>query len=374
MINILIILLSQVFSLKQEKIIYISTINSAEKRLYIRDKFHTSFPFATLQSPLSIWNVINGAEANDYFKIDSEDEIGTIYSHSEKINNQMYKVFYSYGRVSNFYKTKMNSKYEDNQISLALKPYNKSHSLTHLLYEAHEIDRLMFGISTLDSRNYQFFCFGAVPPHIGYVTPHGSCDVVGDTWGCELKSVYYTDLFNTMYKSNRTYRAIFEHMEQNILVSKEYFEFIKDTFFKGLLDRKICTLEYSKTTIFCDSEGDFNVFPNFTNFEFNGVTLSLYRRDFIEGNEMFIIRQTDPLKYNPDEWVFGYKFMKRFNMFFDYESRKITFYLNASLKARVFSNIDSNLQKKLLFATFNILCFGVGILIMINHSVKEIFI
>ena len=170
-----------------------------------------------------------------------------------------------------------------------------------------------------------------------------------------------------MYKSNRTYRAVFEHMEQNILVPKDYFDFIKDTFFKDLLEREICTLEFGKTTILCDSESDFNVFPNFTNFEFNGVTLSLYRRDFIEGNEIFLIQQTDPLKYNPDEWVFGYKFMKRFHMFFDYESRKITFYLNASLKARVFSNQYSNLQKNLFFITFNILCFGMGFLIITNH-------
>ena len=96
--------------------------------------------------------------------------------------------------------------------------------------------------------------------------------------------------------------------------------------------------------------------------------MSLYRRDFIEGNEIFLIQQTDPLKYNPDEWVFGYKFMKRFHMFFDYESRKITFYLNASLRARVFSNQDSsNLQTKLLFITFNILCFGMGVLIVTYH-------
>ena len=368
MINIFLILFSQVISLKQEKIIYISTITSNEKRLYIRDNFHTSFPFATLQSPISVWHVMNGVRGNDDFKVDSEDEIGTIYSHYEKINNQMYKVFYSYGEITDSYKRKINSKYEDNQISFALNPYNKSHSLTHLLYESHEIARLMFGISYLDSRNYQFFCFGAVPPHIAYVNPHGSCDVVGDTWGCELTSVYYTDLFNTMYKSNRTYRAVFEHMEQNILVPKDYFDFIKNTFFKELLEREVCTLEFGKTTIVCDSESDFNVFPNFTNFEFNGVTLSLYRRDFIEGNEIFLIQQTDPLKYNPDEWVFGYKFMKRFHMFFDYESRKITFYLNASLKARVFSNTDSsNLQTKLLFITFNILCFGMGVLIVTNH-------
>ena len=81
-----------------------------------------------------------------------------------------------------------------NQISFGLNPHNKSHSLTHLLYESHEINRLLFGISSLDSHNYQFFCFGSVPPHTAYVNPHSSCDVVGDSWGCELTSVYYTDL------------------------------------------------------------------------------------------------------------------------------------------------------------------------------------
>ena len=369
---ILILLIHYVISMKQEKIIYISTITSEEKRLYIRDEYHFTFPLATLQSPISLWYVSDHLDENENCKLEGEDEIGKLYSHYEKINNQMFKTMYSYGTFKGTSKSK-NNEY-DNQISFALNPHNKSHSLTHLFYQSNEIDHLMFGISSLDSNNYQFFCFGSVPPHIAYSNQHGSCSVTGDTWGCELKSIYYSDLYHTMYKSNHTYRAIFEHLEQDILIPKDYFEFIKETFFKDLLQRKVCQLEYKDTAIWCDSESDFNVFPNFTIFEFDGITLSLYRRDFIYNHKWFIIRKTDESKYKPNEWVFGYRFMKRYHMFFDYETRKITFYLNAALKARVISNSNGSNETKvqICFALFNILCLGLTILVISNHSIQYI--
>ena len=59
---------------------------------------------------------------------------------------------------------------------------------------------------------------------------------------------------------------------------------------------------------------------------------------------------------------------------FDYETRKITFYLNAALKARVISNSNGSNETKvqICFALFNILCLGLTILVISNHSIQYI--
>ena len=149
---ILILLIHYVISMKQEKIIYISTITSEEKRLYIRDGFHVTFPLATLQSPISLWFVSDRLDEDEKCKLEGEDEIGKIYSHYEKINNKMYKTMYSYGSFKGTSKSKSND--YDNQLSFALNPHNKSHSLTHLFYQSKEIAHLLLSIFSLDSNNY----------------------------------------------------------------------------------------------------------------------------------------------------------------------------------------------------------------------------
>ena len=77
--------------------------------------------------------------------------------------------------------------------TLALNPTNDTFSIVHQLYNNKQINKLVYAFEPIDDL-VGYFYIGGVPQEILTNKSSAYCKVGGSDWGCELESVYFSDM------------------------------------------------------------------------------------------------------------------------------------------------------------------------------------
>lgn len=153
-------------------------------------------------------------------------------------------------------------------------------------------------------------------------------------WSVNFNKIYYNDTNAEYICSNNT--MVFFTLELNYIVSdKNYYENIKDSFFKKYLLSKVCeeetlykTYEGNNHLIVCNHEikNNLSSFPNiyFFSEQFSYTFKLDYNDVFFEKNNKiyFLILYKENTK---TIWNVGKIFMKKYPFIFDYEKKTISF-------------------------------------------------
>lgn len=291
---------------------------------------------------------------------------GLLYTNELNLNEYNVKLDY-FG----FFQT--NSLFDSDHLSFALNPMNTSMSIMHQLYSTHQIESMIFSIGAV-SENSDYIFIGGVPSNVYYKNPHGECSVIGDSWACELNQVYFEDVIdnngNTKMKYNyqKKYRAIFSTEIQEIQVPKEYYEFIKQTMFSKLIEEGLCKEWITNRRIECNfGKIILDALPSFINFVFDNVTLAVHKSNLVNNKDL-LLEAVDESKYAPDEWIFGSRFLELFFTSFDYQNKKIGFYIYSKGVSRLIVGYN-NVKVILCLSTIFVLCLG---FIVILSKIKKI--
>ena len=321
----------------------------------------------SLQSPFSY---LHEAQSKNSFAqkeicIDSNCTQGLLYTNELNLNEYNVKLDYI-----GFFQTK--PPLDTDHLSFALNPMNTSMSIMHQLYNSHQIESMVFSIGAV-TENSDYIFIGGVPPNVYYKNPHGECAVTGDSWGCELNQVYFEDVDSkgrteVRFKYQKKYRAIFSTEIQEIQVPKEYYDFVKETMFRGLIEEGKCKEWITNRRIECQyGKILLDALPSFVNFVFDNVTLAVHKSNLVNNKEL-LLEAVDESRYAPDEWVFGSKFLELFFTSFDYNNKKIGFYIYSQGVSRLILGYKS-IKEILCLAVIFELCVG---FIIILSKIKKI--
>ena len=323
----------------------------------------------SLQSPFSYLhesNSKNNSFAKKEICIASNCTQGLLYTNELNLNEYNVKLDYI-----GFFQTK--PQIDADHLSFALNPMNTSMSIMHQLYNSHQIESMVFSIGAV-TENSDYIFIGGVPSNVYYKNPHGECAVTGDSWGCELNQVYFEDVVDShgrtevRFNYQKRYRAIFSTEIQEIQVPKEYYEFVKETMFKRLIEEGKCKEWITNRRIECQyGKILLDALPSFVNFVFDNVTLAVHKSNLVNNKEL-LLEAVDESRYAPDEWVFGSKFLELFFTSFDYNNKKIGFYIYSQGVSRLILGYK-NIKEILCLAVIFELCVG---FIIILSKIKKI--
>jgi len=161
--------------------------------------------------------------------------------------------------------------------------------------------------------------------------------------GSNLWSIKFDEIYFNKNKEkillNNDLRAIFSFSKQIIIGTSQYKNFIIDNFFKEYFDKKICEHEISYkisySMIKCqkiDFEKNIKKFPElyFNNKELQTVFNLTYKDLFITFDKeiYFLIVFRSWLEKNEDVWEIGVPFLKKYQMIFNSDTKKIGYYIN----------------------------------------------
>ena len=152
-----------------------------------------------------------------------------------------------------------------------------------------------------------------------------------NNWNLEFKNISINDKLLTHYTS-----AMISFSTNYIIGTEEYKSKISNIFFNEYVNKNICYddrtnshyfIYYCKSNEF--SKEDINKFPslNFYHFEFN-YTFSFNGSDlFFESNGYYYFLIIFD-RYNYKNWNFGKLFLKKYQLIFDPDSKRIIYYIN----------------------------------------------
>ena len=164
-----------------------------------------------------------------------------------------------------------------------------------------------------------------------------------------------------------------------IIGTSEYYNYINQSFFNDLINKKICTINllnytYNKNELFgisCKGDSDYfldilkNKFPELIfeskdlekKFSLNIYDLFSYNSyNKSDTNLYFLIFFYKIEKSNNKNWILGIPFFKKYTLSFDYENKKIGYYYKTKVKNKVISNNKNILQILRILGIIILIC------------------
>ena len=214
------------------------------------------------------------------------------------------------------------------------------------------------------------------------------------TWNINLDSIYVADNAlseNKKIIGERIY-GYFKIEQGMILGTERYREYILNNFMTENIDKKLC-FEVKSTFYFsyyCKKEVDLSKFKSlFIYIKELGFTFELTYNDLFysnnDGNNYFLVYFNT--EYNEEEeysnsffWVFGEPFLKKYNLVFNQETKRIGLYTNMNFGNDNNNNDDEDNSENKSFWARNkwyiiliiiliIVCAGLGFMIFLYKKV-----
>lgn len=305
----------------------INDITYMNKSIFIKDKSQT---FITQKDELLQLNnkTIPSCLSTDKFRILSETvEIEEFYFYYiESIVNPPY----------------------DGAIGLSPHSYLSNLSFISQLYDNNLISNKSFGIHFIREYNGNIF-FGGIPYDILKDYPFSfSCqqNLNESLWGCILKKVYLNN--NKEYEYGKI--AYFNLNDTSGLVPLSFIHYLNETFFNPFYPQRRCIYyEYKNYVyIWCRCEV-INIFPNITFAFENEIEITLNGKDIFVQSEGDCYLLMKSRTENNNEWCFGYFFMLKNMLLFNYENNEMRIYSKNILKKQKGNKVKLFLLKILVY-------------------------
>ena len=210
--------------------------------------------------------------------------------------------------------------------------------------------------------------------------------------GSNLWSIKFDEIYFNKNKEkillNNDLRAIFSFSKQIIIGTSQYKNFIIDNFFKEYFDKKICEHEISYkisySMIKCqkiDFEKNIKKFPElyFNNKELQTVFNLTYKDLFITFDKeiYFLIVFRSWLEKNEDVWELGVPFLKKYQMIFNSDTKKIGYYINLNKNINDTNSIinkDNKLNSNFSLRTFLEVIFVILFILILILLIKKLYL
>lgn len=258
-------------------------------------------------------------------------------------------------------------------LSLAFKFRNESFSFVHQLYNNSLIEKMMYIFESVDINSGNIY-FGGIPQN-SLLQYSGKCKINSEKWGCYLDNIYFTNDDNNkylyLYKTNITNNyAEFDVGRQCIFVPKDFFYFIKNTFFDKYFQIRKCGFYYNFDAmyIYCNNKDEIKeAIPEYISFVFENQSFRIHRDKLfkikIDNSIIFLICNALFVE-DLDKWIFGSPFLHNFISIFDYSDKSVTLYSNIEIN---YFYPYNNTQIKMLFIISIIFTF-IGSLINLLYK------
>ena len=285
--------------------------------------------------PFIVANEVFKANNNSYFlqyrNIINRDISFQQYNEDTKYIVNMY--YYDYQKSSNSLSTLSG-------LSLAFKCRNDSFSFVHQLYNNSLIEKLMYIFEPVDINSGNIY-FGGIPQN-SLLQYSGKCKINSEKWGCYLDNIYFTNDSNKhlyLYKTNISNNyAEFDVGRKCIFAPKEYFYFVKNTFFEKHFQSKKCGYYYNYDAmyIYCYNKDEIKeAIPEYISFVFENQSFrihkdKLFKTHTIDNTIIFLICNALFVE-DLDKWIFGSAFLHNFISIFDYTNESVTLYSNIEI-------------------------------------------
>lgn len=224
-------------------------------------------------------------------------------------------------------------------MSFALQPKNESFSIIHILKSNNQIDKMIIALE-IKSRNAGVMHIGRIPESFKKMPYKGEFKVKYENWGCDVNSIYFTDKKNAnitnKYIVNQR-NVLLQTAKSEIVVSKNFFTYIKDTLLKSYYDKGLCfdkvLTKIGYITIDCMTKAKIEEnLPYYFNIEIGDYVYSIgieeltYQYKTMNFDTFIRIGISTSLSEENDVWMIGAIFLKRFNTVFDYDNKKVKLY------------------------------------------------
>ena len=210
--------------------------------------------------------------------------------------------------------------------------------------------------------------------------------------GSNLWSIKFDEIYFYQNKEknliNNDLRAIFSFSKQIIIGTSQYKDLIIDNFFKEYFDKKICEHEIlykiSYSLIKCvkkDFEKNLIKFPElyFNNKELQTIFNLTYKDLFMTFDKeiYFLIIFRTWLEKENDVWELGVPFLKKYQMIFNSDTKKIGYYTNINnndINTNSTVNKDNEINSNnFSFRTFIEIIFAVLFVMLLILLIKKIY-
>ena len=210
--------------------------------------------------------------------------------------------------------------------------------------------------------------------------------------GSNLWSIKFDEIYFYQNKEKNLIindlRAIFSFSKQIIIGTSQYKDLIINNFFKEYFDKKICEHEIlykiSYSLIKCvkkDFEKNLNKFPElyFNNKELQTIFNLTYKDLFMTFDKeiYFLIIFRTWLEKENDVWELGVPFLKKYQMIFNSDTKKIGYYTNINnndINTNSTVNKDNEINSNnFSFRTFIEIIFAVLFVMLLILLIKKIY-
>ena len=247
-----------------------------------------------------------------------------------------------------------------NRFLLMLKFFKaiKEYTWTFHFFDKNNKNDLFYKINKINDNHDGLFVIGILPHEYdsqifnksNYKSAQNENRGYTFKWDLKFFEIFSVDQNNNKIKINNDFQGELDIETKYIVATKEYFDLIKDIFFKDYFDKGICvnnTVEVGKNfytvvkslyeVISCDiikfGEKEMKNFPslyffhlryNYTfSFDYKELFKSIYNRTF------FVISINKNVE---NFWTFGKLFMKKYQFIFDTDKKTISFYTKKNVK------------------------------------------
>lgn len=251
------------------------------------------------------------------------------------LNMELVSDYLSYGPIDipefTFYFSKVFLTTFDS-ISFAKSFKDNNNAVIYYLYNNHVISKLGFGLFPNQKGDKGKMFLGEIRSSVSpynYISKCKAVDV-NTSWWCKLNQVII-ERYNIIY--NNTYNGYFQAKDRRILVPKKFMAILNESYFNNKTKNNICILTTSYDLVYYDCNCReikdfpdiiFKIDDNYMIFTVNNLTI--YRS---YDHCTFVIEENFR---DPEGWLFGLPFYRKYPTYFDYEQSSISFYSKEQVK------------------------------------------
>ena len=173
-------------------------------------------------------------------------------------------------------------------------------------------------------------------------------------WNCNFTSVFYKSNNGSFVTFTNTNYSYFQSMEPIIRAPKYFLNYLKENFFKEVVEKGLCL---DKDSIQCQEQAFYNL-PKYLYFVFGEFYYMINVRELftvIEKKYFFNIKPS-----YTDLWIIGDIFLRKYLVEYNYDKNIIVFYEPTNKPFTIFPlnelNIVDNFMIKLLAILVLIIC------------------
>lgn len=253
-----------------------------------------------------------------------------------------------------------------NSLSLSFKYKDNSFSIVHLLFESNLITKKGFYFGGGD------LIFGNPPTDSKITSMHqATCKVNNNkeyfdksSWGCDINGIYLTNSTIKPYYNN--VYAKFTGINNYIIIPESFMKYLNDTLFNDL--KEFCKYQLlSWTYSYRCHSSVLKEMQNNLVVVIDGVGFEIDKYDMFEFDGFYVnllFRVRNEINNKCNEWDIGTAFLSKYNEYFDYDNKSVTFYSNNPFIILELKGNSEYKDVKICFYLFNINILIINIIII----------